>query len=81
LGVRIDRIHQLPNHWIPDSTATDPKGAVSGSYRVGRGGSWGGYAVGCRAAIRYDNYPTYSNSNIGFRVAPSSAPMASPKVK
>ena len=46
--------------WVKalDSTMTDPKGGMSGSYRVVRGGSWGTFsemcctAVACRSAYR-----------------------------
>jgi formylglycine-generating enzyme required for sulfatase activity len=38
-------------------TVSDPPGASSGSIRVGRGGSWGYYAYGCRSAIRYGDSP------------------------
>ena len=50
------------------SPGSDPRGPVSGSSRVGRGGSWNDYAFGCRAADRYDHEPAYSSSPIGFRV-------------
>ena len=46
---------------------TDPRGPPSGSYRVFRGGSWGSIANGCRAANRYNGYPTYRDSDYGFR--------------
>jgi formylglycine-generating enzyme required for sulfatase activity len=54
---------------------TDPRGpAASGTYRVHRGGSWGGYggAGNCRVAGRYSYYPSVSDDDIGFRVARSS---------
>ena len=54
---------------------TDPRGpAASGTYRVHRGGSWGGYggAGNCRVAGRYGFYPFGSDDDIGFRVARSS---------
>lgn len=50
-----------------DSSATDPKGASSGSYRVMRGGAWddyraAGYADSCRSAYRsYDFFTGYLN--------------------
>ncbi|MCX6880141.1 MAG: SUMF1/EgtB/PvdO family nonheme iron enzyme [Verrucomicrobia bacterium] len=53
---------------------TDPRGASSGSYRVLRGGSWGPYALGCRAAYRGIPYPGYANDYNGFRPARSSVP-------
>jgi len=53
---------------------TDPRGpAASGSDRVIRGGSWYYYgAYGCRVAFRYGSFPSYSDSDFGFRVARSS---------
>jgi formylglycine-generating enzyme required for sulfatase activity len=58
----------------PTSAVTDPTGPDSGSVRVIRGGGWSGGAHRCRVAIRnYDN-PSYTISNIGFRVARSSVP-------
>jgi formylglycine-generating enzyme required for sulfatase activity len=55
--------------------ATDPRGAASGTSRVGRGGSWNFSANYCRVASR-DNgsYPTGSGFDVGFRVARSSVP-------
>ena len=47
----------------------DPKGAVSGKYRVLRGGSWSGHSSGCRSAFRGCLGPTSRHSLIGFRVA------------
>jgi formylglycine-generating enzyme required for sulfatase activity len=54
---------------------TDPRGAVSGSARVDRGGGWIGNASGCRAAIRWGDDPSdpYDNG-MGFRLARSSSP-------
>lgn len=57
--------------YVADLTAasvTDPKGADSGSYRVGRGGSWNYAASLCRSASRYNNTPSYRNNMIGFRL-------------
>lgn len=56
------------------SGATDPRGANSGSGRVGRGGGWGDDAFLCRVALRYYDAPTVRNGGIGFRVARSSVP-------
>ena len=49
------------------SPATDPHGPVSGSSRMMRGGSWYTYAIDCRAANRYNLYPTYRDTALGFR--------------
>jgi formylglycine-generating enzyme required for sulfatase activity len=51
-------------------TVVDPVGAASGSYRVGRGGSWFNYAQGCRSADRRADTPSdRGSSSGGFRVA------------
>jgi formylglycine-generating enzyme required for sulfatase activity len=52
----------------PSFAVTDPKGAVSGSSRVGRGGSWFGPAEDCRSAIRYGSNPSPRDYYDGFRV-------------
>ena len=54
---------------------TDPRGATSGVNRVLRGGCWGGPAYNCRVALRvvFSNR-TYTDYNIGFRMARSSVP-------
>jgi formylglycine-generating enzyme required for sulfatase activity len=46
----------------------DPTGAVSGAYRVERGGSWGATAQFLRSASRYYDYPSYRYADLGFRV-------------
>ena len=53
---------------------TDPHGAVSGSSRVFRGGSWVNLANSCRVAYRYTYGDPGRNNIIGFRVARSSVP-------
>jgi len=59
----------------PDSTKTDPKGAVSGAARVFRGGSWDYNADYCRVANRNNlGIPSGTNFSFGFRVARSSVP-------
>ena len=57
-------------------TPTDPRGVSSGSYRVVRGGVWGGSNdYGCRVAVRDYRYnPSSTLNGIGFRVARSSVP-------
>jgi formylglycine-generating enzyme required for sulfatase activity/subtilisin family serine protease len=49
----------------------DPSGPASGSFRVYRGGSWGDYAGGCRAADRRNNAPGFRYLYLGFRPARS----------
>ena len=51
------------------SYKTNPTGPSSGSYRVGRGGSWYSYARDCRVSFRYFNFPGYSYSNLGLRLS------------
>jgi formylglycine-generating enzyme required for sulfatase activity len=55
---------------------TNPRGAISGTHRVGRGGGWGWGANYCRVAARHAAIlPAVSDSGaIGFRVVRSSAP-------
>ena len=53
----------------PSGSVTDPKGASSGSYRVGRGGNWSNVARNCRSADRGRVTPGYSSSYLGFRLA------------
>ena len=48
---------------------TNPTGPTSGSYRVARGGSWGGDATNCRVAKRSGNKPTSTFSFLGLRLA------------
>jgi formylglycine-generating enzyme required for sulfatase activity len=53
----------------PAGSVTDPQGAVTGSSRVIRGGSLGGFAWFCRSATRIDLNPgTPGHGGIGFRV-------------
>ncbi|MCC6462844.1 MAG: SUMF1/EgtB/PvdO family nonheme iron enzyme [Saprospiraceae bacterium] len=47
----------------------NPIGPVSGSYRVGRGGSWDGYPQGCRVAFRGYDAPGFRSDGTGFRLA------------
>jgi formylglycine-generating enzyme required for sulfatase activity len=48
---------------------SDPLGAVSGSYRVRRGGGWGDGARDCRSANRDYNDPSDRDGDDGFRAA------------
>jgi formylglycine-generating enzyme required for sulfatase activity len=50
---------------------TDPRGPVSGTLRVGRGGSWINSAAAVRSAKRGDFYPSFRNSTMGFRLVRS----------
>ncbi|MCP4104022.1 MAG: SUMF1/EgtB/PvdO family nonheme iron enzyme [Desulfobacteraceae bacterium] len=52
----------------PSSAVTDPVN-TKGSYRVGRGGSWGNNAGYCRSAPRDYYSPDYRDSVLGFRLS------------
>jgi formylglycine-generating enzyme required for sulfatase activity len=52
----------------PSVSVTDPSGATSGSYRVGRGGGWFNTAGYCRSAYRNRCYPSGRRNDYGFRV-------------
>ena len=47
---------------------TNPTGASSGSYRVGRGGSWYNSAEFCRLFFRYSISPGYRTPDLGLRL-------------
>ena len=47
----------------------DPVGALSGSYRAYRGGSWNFDATLCRSACRWYYSPDFWNFDLGFRLA------------
>ena len=47
---------------------TDPEGAVTGTYRVIRGGSWNNNGQNLRSAYRNNDNPNNRNNNIGFRI-------------
>jgi len=56
----------------PSEAQNNPTGAVTGSYRVLRGGCWYSYYGGnLRSAYRYDYYPNYRGDFIGFRLVRS----------
>src|SRR5262249_21396649 len=52
----------------PANPQAAPTGPPSGDARVLRGGSWGDYAVYCRAAFRYYHGPAGRSYYFGFRV-------------
>ncbi|MDE6694403.1 MAG: formylglycine-generating enzyme family protein [Bacteroidales bacterium] len=60
--------------YYSSSPSVNPQGPASGSYRVGRGGSWyGPMAIYyCRMLARSCNTPGLRSRNVGFRVACSS---------
>lgn len=49
--------------------ATDPRGAVSGTRRVVRGGNWGGGAVDCTSSARSGTYPSDVSEFRGLRLS------------
>ena len=50
------------------SSQTNPTGAVSGSCRVIRDGSWYGFARNCRSSIRGYDAPDNRNDSLGLRL-------------
>ena len=60
------------NDWYgsySSSAKTNPQGPSSGSYRVFRGGSWSGIAIGARVSYRGGSSPGYRGIDLGFRLA------------
>ncbi|MCX6878424.1 MAG: SUMF1/EgtB/PvdO family nonheme iron enzyme [Verrucomicrobia bacterium] len=60
--------------YAPYEGGTDPRGPITGSYRVIRGGLWSGNAGYCRVAYRDYRSPSVLDFGIGFRMARSSVP-------
>jgi formylglycine-generating enzyme required for sulfatase activity len=58
----------------PSTSPADPRGAASGSFRVGRGGCWRNGAFYCRSAFRGRFNPGDSGISLGCRIARSSVP-------
>lgn len=56
-------------HQVKNQTAVDPQGALSGSFRVFRGGSWNLGSGHCRSADRLSYLPDTRNHHLGFRLA------------
>jgi len=56
-------------NYYQNSPAKDPRGPMSGKYRVLRGGSWFNGPIYVRAANRVGNYTTVRRNYIGFRCA------------
>jgi formylglycine-generating enzyme required for sulfatase activity len=56
-------------HLYPSGSSTDWSGPASGSYRGGRGGSWGNGAFGLRSAGRILFYPGDRSDYLGVRLA------------
>ncbi|HAW49373.1 TPA: hypothetical protein DCX16_00245 [bacterium] len=53
--------------WYKVSPGKNPQGPDDRISRVLRGGSWYGYANGCRVANRYGDVPEDTGYNVGFR--------------
>jgi formylglycine-generating enzyme required for sulfatase activity len=53
---------------IPDGSLYDYRGAVSGTYRVHRGGGWNHDKSNCAVAYRFHSNPDYMYNSVGFRV-------------
>ena len=67
----LGNVWELVQDWYgdyPGGAVTDPGGPGSGSYRLGRGGSWFYDARICRASNRGNNPPGYGNPHLGFRL-------------
>ncbi|MEC7987006.1 MAG: formylglycine-generating enzyme family protein, partial [Myxococcota bacterium] len=54
-----------------NAAVLDPTGPMAGMSRVTRGGCWRGGSWGTRVSGRYWYYPSYRNSNLGFRLTRS----------
>jgi len=54
--------------YYSSSPSSNPKGPISGSYRVNRGGSWYSNGVYCRVAYRRSFSPGNSLYDLGFRL-------------
>ena len=78
-------LHEWCHDWhgkyeVSPAAARDPLGALRGSDRVARGGSWRLFARVCRSASRIRYHPAYWGNVLGFRVARSlSGPAGEPK--
>jgi formylglycine-generating enzyme required for sulfatase activity len=62
------------NTYYSSSPSSDPRGPISGSYRMARGGGWLNSAFSCRTAYRNCYSPATNGHYLGFRSARSSAP-------
>ena len=50
------------------SAQTNPKGAASGSCRVGRGGGWYFFAMYCHSSYRTGGAPSRKSNFVGLRL-------------
>ena len=58
----------------------NPAGPSSGSIRINRGGGWGSYPRGERAANRFSDYPEGRSYDLGFRLIRTVAVSHSPSI-
>ena len=67
----LGNVFEWTGDWYGESSGatSDPTGAPAGNDRVGRGGSWYGYARYARAARRYAGTPDNRTIYLGFRLA------------
>lgn len=56
-------------NYYRNRSKNNPKGPLSGSYRVVRGGGWGDGLWGLRASVRQGCYPGLRCPTLGFRLA------------
>jgi formylglycine-generating enzyme required for sulfatase activity len=68
----LGNVGEWVNDWYgnyTEDTQTDPAGPASGSYRVGRGGTWSTGSDKSRSSFRGYAPPDGTSAGIGFRVA------------
>ncbi len=58
----------IDSNYYETSPLDNPQGALSGSNRVFRGGSWDSSAYWCRSTFRYGYVPWHGTYSIGFRL-------------
>lgn len=68
-------LHGNVREWCSDwfgsylnSPHSNPEGPAKGCTRIIRGGSWFHDAHNCRSAHRFNNYPTYFDNYLVFRI-------------
>jgi len=65
-------VYEWCNDWYSDysnGAQTNPQGPASGSFRVGRGGSWSDFAARAGVSNRIFGMPNDRDFGIGFRLA------------